>query len=142
RVESQDDGEVAYQAAKELLKKYPEISGIVGPSSFDAPGVARAIEELGLAGRVFVTGTGLPAAYQSILASGPVNSPTLWDPADAGYALAALATKILEGEKIADRVDLGVKGYEDMQFAEGSDKVLEGNGWVVITKENVDSFGF
>src|SRR5690606_9037409 len=38
RVESQDDGEVAYQAAKELLKKYPEITGIVGTSSFDAPG--------------------------------------------------------------------------------------------------------
>jgi simple sugar transport system substrate-binding protein len=142
RVESQDDGEVAYQAAKELLKKYPEISGIVGTSSFDAPGVARAIEELGLTGKVFVTGTGMPAANKSILDSGLVNSLTLWDPADAGYALAALATKILEGEKIADGVDLGVKGYEDMQFAEGSDKVLEGNGWVVITKENVDSFGF
>nr|WP_197510244.1 substrate-binding domain-containing protein [Tessaracoccus coleopterorum] len=37
RVESQDDGEVAYQKAKELLKKYPELKGIMGTSSFDAP---------------------------------------------------------------------------------------------------------
>lgn len=142
RVESQDDGEVAYQVAKEVLKKYPEIKGIVGTSSFDAPGVARATEELGLTGKVFVTGTGMPAANKSILDKGLVKSLTLWDPADAGYALAALATKILDGEDIADGVDLGVKGYEEMKFAEGSDKVLEGNGWVVINKDNVDGFGF
>lgn len=142
RVESQDDGEVAYQAAKELLKKYPEITGIVGTSSFDAPGVARAIEELGLTGKVFVTGTGMPAANKGILEKDLVKSLTLWDPADAGYAMASLATKILDGEDISDGVDLGVKGYEDMKFAEGSDKILEGNGWVVINKENVDDFGF
>ncbi|HPT96170.1 MAG TPA: autoinducer 2 ABC transporter substrate-binding protein [Microbacteriaceae bacterium] len=142
RVESQDDGEVAYQSAKELLKKYPEIRGIVGTSSFDAPGVARAIEELGLTGKVFVSGTGMPAANKSILQKGLVQTLTLWDPADAGYALAALATKILDGETIANGLDLGVKGYEDMQFAKGSDKVLEGNGWVVINKDNVDEFGF
>lgn len=142
RVESQDDGEVAYQAAKELLKKYPEITGIVGTSSFDAPGVARAIDELGLTGKVFVSGTGMPAANKSILDKGLVKTLTLWDPADAGYALAALATKILDGEEIANGVDLGVAGYESMQFAKGSDKVLEGNGWVVINKENVGDFGF
>ncbi|MEJ1088024.1 autoinducer 2 ABC transporter substrate-binding protein [Microbacterium sp. Mu-80] len=142
RVESQDDGEVAYQVAKEVLKKYPEIKGIVGTSSFDAPGVARAIEELGLTGKVFVTGTGMPAANKGILDQGLVKSLTLWDPADAGYAMAALATKILDGEEIADGVDLGIKGYENMKFAEGSDKVLEGDGWIVIDKDNVDSFGF
>ncbi|MCB1297711.1 MAG: autoinducer 2 ABC transporter substrate-binding protein [Microthrixaceae bacterium] len=142
RVESQDDGEVAYQSAKELLKKYPEIKGIVGTSSFDAPGVARAIEELGLTGKVFVSGTGMPAANKSILDKGLVQTLTLWDPADAGYALAALAEKILDGETIANGLDLGVAGYENMQFAEGSTKVLEGNGWVVINKDNVSEFGF
>ncbi|WP_297910382.1 substrate-binding domain-containing protein, partial [uncultured Actinomyces sp.] len=43
RVESQDNGETAYQTAKEVLKKYPEVKGILGTSSFDAPGTARAI---------------------------------------------------------------------------------------------------
>ena len=142
RVESQDDGEVAYQSAKELLKKYPEIRGIVGTSSFDAPGVARAIDELGLTGKVFVSGTGMPAANKSILEKGLVKTLTLWDPADAGYALASLAKMVLDGEPIVDGIDLGVTGYENMKFAKGSDKVLEGNGWVVINKDNVDEFGF
>jgi len=142
RVESQDDGEVAYQKAKELFKKYPDLKGIMGTSSFDAPGVARAIDELGLKGKAFTAGTGMPAANKKILVDGSVSALTLWDPADAGYAMASLAKKILDGEKIADGVNLGVKGYEQMQFAKGSSKVLEGKGWVVITKDNVDSFGF
>ena len=142
RVESQDDGEVAYQKAKELMKKYPDLKGIMGTSSFDAPGVARAIDELGLKGKVFTAGTGMPAANKQILVDGSVSALTLWDPADSGYALAALAKKILDGDKIEGSVNLGVKGYEDMKFAEGSTKVLEGNGWVVINKDNVDDFGF
>jgi len=142
RVESQDDGEVAYQKAKELFKKYPDLKGIMGTSSFDAPGVARAIDELGLKGKAFTAGTGMPAANKKILVDGSVSALTLWDPADAGYAMASLAKKILDGEKVADGVNLGVKGYEQMQFAKGSSKVLEGKGWVVITKDNVDSFGF
>lgn len=142
RVESQDNGETSYQVAKEVLKKYPEVRGILGTSSFDAPGVARAIDELGLKGKVFTAGTGMPEANKTILQNDLVAALTLWDPADAGYAMAALATKILDGEAIEDGVNLGVKGYEEMHFSEGSTKVLEGNGWIQITKDNVDSFGF
>lgn len=142
RVESQDDGEVAYQKAKELMKKYPDLKGVMGTSSFDAPGVARAIEELGLQGKFFTAGTGMPEANKAILEKGLVHALTLWDPADAGYAMAALAVKVLKGEEIKAPIDLGVKGYEEVKFAEGSDKVMEGAGWIVITKDNVDEFGF
>ncbi|RRD06649.1 autoinducer 2 ABC transporter substrate-binding protein [Arachnia propionica] len=142
RVESRDNGEGAYQTAKELFKKYPDLKGIMGTSSFDAPGIARAIEELGLKGKVFTAGTGMPSANKELLEKGLVAALTLWDPALAGYAMAALAKKVLDGEEITDGIDLGVEGYESMKFAEGSDKVLEGSGWIVITAENVDSFEF
>lgn len=142
RVESGDNGEGAYQAAKELLKSHPEIKGIIGTSSFDAPGVARAIEELGLTGKVFTAGTGMPAANAEILKKDLVSALTLWDPADAGYAMVSLAEKVLNGEEIKDGLNLGLPGYENLKFAEGSKKVLEGNGWITITKDNVDSLGF
>lgn len=142
RVESQDNAETAYQTAKEVLKKYPEVKGILGTSSFDAPGTARAIDELGLKGKVFTAGTGMPAANAQILKDGSISTLTLWDPANAGYAMASLATKILNGETIEDGVNLGVEGYESMHFSSGSTKVLEGTGWLKITKDNVDSLGF
>ena len=72
RVESHDNGDTAYNVAKELFKKYPDLKGIMGTSSFDAPGVARAIEELGLSGKVFTAGTGMPADNAELLKSGAV----------------------------------------------------------------------
>ncbi len=142
RVESEDNGDVAYNVAKELFKKYPDLKGIMGTSSFDAPGVARAIEELGLTGKVFTSGTGMPADNAELLKSGAVQSLTLWDPALAGQAMIALAEKLLAGEEITTPLDLGVEGYGALEFREGSETVLEGEGWMVITAENVDSLGF
>ncbi|MDY5220628.1 MAG: autoinducer 2 ABC transporter substrate-binding protein [Eubacteriales bacterium] len=142
RVESHDNGDTAYNVAKELFKKYPDLKGIMGTSSFDAPGVARAIEELGLSGKVFTAGTGMPGDNAELLKSGAVQYLTLWDPALAGQAMVALAQKILAGEEISAPLDLGVEGYTELQFKEGSDTVFEGQGWFTITAENVDSFGF
>lgn len=142
RVESEDNGDVAYQVAKELFKKYPDLKGVMGTSSFDAPGVARAIQELGLEGKVFTSGTGMPGDNAELLKSGAVNSLTLWDPALAGKAMCSLAVKMLRGEEVTDNLDLGVEGYTNLQFKEGSETVLEGQGWIVINADNVDSFGF
>lgn len=142
RVESHDNGDTAYNVAKELFKKYPDLKGIMGTSSFDAPGVARAIEELGLSGKVFTAGTGMPGDNAELLKSGAVQYLTLWDPALAGQAMVALAQKILAGEEITAPLDLGVEGYTELQFKEGSETVFEGQGWITITAENVDSFGF
>ena len=142
RVESEDNGDVAYNVAKELFNKYPDLKGIMGTSSFDAPGVARAIEELGLTGKVFTSGTGMPADNAELLKSGAVQSLTLWDPALAGQAMISLAEKLLAGEEITTPLDLGVEGYTALEFREGSETVLEGEGWMVITAENVDSLGF
>ncbi|MDD4080427.1 MAG: autoinducer 2 ABC transporter substrate-binding protein [Eubacteriales bacterium] len=142
RVESEDNGDVAYNKAKELFKKYPELKGVMGTSSYDAPGVARAIEELGLVGKVFTSGTGMPADNKALLESGVVKSLTLWDPALAGKAMISLAVKVLNGDAIEAPIDLGVDGYGALTFKEGSELVLEGQGWIVINKDNVDSFGF
>ena len=142
RVESHDNGDTAYNVAKECIKAYPELKGIMGTSSFDAPGVARAIDELGLTDAFFTTGTGMPADNAALLKSGTIKSLTLWDPAVAGQAMISLAVKVLNGETISGTVDLGVDGYNAMEFRAGSTTVLEGQGWVTINAENVDSFGF
>ncbi len=139
RVETEDNPEVAYNKAKELLKKYPDLKGIVGTSSFDAPGAGRAIEELGLIGKVFTCGTGMPQTNKELLNSGAVSALTLWDPADAGYAMCKLATMVLNGEQIGEGADLGLKGYDNLTE---DGKVLTGQAWITITKDNVDTFNF
>lgn len=142
RVESEDNQERAYEKAKELFKKYPNLKGIMGTSSKDAPGVSKAIEELGLQGKVFVAGTGLVSECGQFLESGTLQYITLWDPKDAGYAMCSLATKVLNGEEIKNGLNLGLKGYENLNFAEGSEKVLVGSGWIVMDKDNMKDYNF
>ncbi|MER1984870.1 MAG: autoinducer 2 ABC transporter substrate-binding protein [Solibacillus sp.] len=142
RVESEDNQERAYERAKELFKKYPDLKGVLGTSSKDAPGVAKAIDELGLIGKKFTVGTGMPNESKQFLESGAMSAATLWDPKDAGYALLSLAVKVLNKEPIENNLDLGIAGYENLQFAEGSTKVLLGEGWINVTTDNVDDFGF
>ncbi|MDC7234251.1 MAG: autoinducer 2 ABC transporter substrate-binding protein [Spirochaetales bacterium] len=142
RVESEDNMERAYEKAKELFKKYPDLKGIMGTSSKDAPGVSRAIEELGLKDKVFVAGTGLVSECGPFLENGILQYITLWDPKDAGYAMCSLAVKILRGEEIGNGLDLGLEGYDNMQFAPGSNKVLIGSGWIVMNKENMMDYNF
>ena len=140
RVESDDNGDTAYNVAKELIKTYPDLKGIMGTSSFDAPGVARAIQELGLVDKFFTSGTGMPADNAELLKSGVIKSLTLWDPAKSGEAM--VACKVLAGEEIGAPVNLNVDGYTEMNFREGSETVLEGQGWITIDADNVDDFGF
>ncbi|NLJ94590.1 MAG: autoinducer 2 ABC transporter substrate-binding protein [Clostridiaceae bacterium] len=139
KVESEDNPEVAYQKAKEIIKKHPDLKGVVGTSSFDSPGVGRAIEELGLIGQVFTAGTGMPQTNKALLESGAVHALTLWDPADAGYAMCELARMVLDGEEVGEGTDLGVDGYNNLEL---DGKVLTGQAWITITKENVDDFNF
>ncbi|MGA2477982.1 MAG: autoinducer 2 ABC transporter substrate-binding protein [Spirochaetia bacterium] len=139
RVEIQDDPNITYQKAKELFKKYPDLKGIFGTSGHAAPNSAKAIQELGLKGKAFTCGTGLPSQVRRYLKDGTMQYATLWDPADAGYAMCVLAKKILDKEPIATGVNLGRKGYEKMTL---KGKLLIGAGWVTLTKDNVDSFDF
>ncbi len=139
RVSSESDAEIAYQKTKELLKKYPNLKGILGTSSFDAPGAARAIDELGLTGQVFAISVALPSETRDYLNDGVLNAVALWDPAVAAKAMLNLAVMLYEGETVATGSDLGVDGYTDVTI-DGT--VVIGQGWIAITKDNVDSFTF
>lgn len=142
RVESENNTETAYEKAKEVLKKYPEVTGFVGTCSDDTPGIARAINELGLGGKVFVVGTGMPNECKNLLKDGSLTCITLWDPSDAGYAMCELARQVLDGKEIGNGTNLNLPAYENLIVDENNPRLLMGNGFISVTADNVDSFGF
>jgi len=144
RVESEDNSEVAFNRTMELIAMYPELRGIMGTSSQDAPGIARAIEELGLQGQFFVSGTGTPNQSRQFVENGTLSAITLWDPADAGYAMVSLARMILEGQTIGNGANLGLAGYDNMMLDPGNtvNNTLMGSGWIVIDQSNIHEFDF
>lgn len=139
---SDDTYEGAYNAAKELLTKYPEITCFRTCSSLEPTGVAKAIEELGLNGKVSIVGVGTPNDLRDLVKSGVMSYICVWDPAAACYAMEKLAVKILSGEAIEDGVDLGVEGWNEMHFYDEDKLVLTGSGWLVIDETNIDDYNF
>lgn len=141
KVETEDSMEVAYEKAKELLKTYPDLKGFLGTSSYDAPGAGKAISELGLIGKCFSVGTSVTSCAADQLTEGSTQAVLCWDPAEAGYAMNVLAQMVLEGrtDEIVNGCDLGVTGFESLNV---NGKYLNGNGWIVITKDNMGDYNF
>ena len=139
RISSESDAEVAYNRTKEMIQKYPNLKGILGTSSFDAPGAARAIDELGLTGKVFAISVAMPSETKDYLKSGVLQCVGLWDPAVTARVMLNLAVEMYNGTEIKAGMDLGETGYEAVKI-EG--KVIIGDGALAITADNVDNFTF
>src|SRR5499426_1356247 len=60
-VESDESLDTAYQKAKELLAKHPDLKGFEGSSVVDVAGIGRAVREAGLQEKTCVMGTSLPS---------------------------------------------------------------------------------
>jgi simple sugar transport system substrate-binding protein len=139
KIETRDDLDIAYQRMKELIKAYPNLRGIQTSASTTSAGAARAIEEAGLSGKIKVVGTGLPSITGKYLKSGSVEMISFWDPKLAGITMNKLAAMQKKGEKIGNGLNLGLKGYEKLT-AKG--RVLYGNAWVDLTKNNLDAYPY
>ncbi len=134
KIETSDNQTNSYNKTKEILKSNPDIAGIQGSAMSDVAGSAMAVEEAGLGGKIKIVGTSLVSVSGKYIKDGTIDMISFWDPADAGYAMNVLAQKILSGEKVADGIDLGVNGYTKLSL---KGKVLTGQAWVDVTKDNV-----
>lgn len=139
-VETQDDSQIAYERMQELLSAYPNLKGVQGSASTDVVGVGQAVDEAGLSDKIAVVGTSVPNDARAGLENGSIDLITFWDPADAGYAMNALAKAIIDGEEVTSGMDLGVNGYEDVTL---DGKVVYGDkAWITVTDDNVDEYDF
>ena len=138
KLESQEQQQTAYQKTRELLRTHPKLTGIEGSAGTDVVGAALAVEEAGLSGKVKIVGTSLPSIAGPYLGT-EIAMISFWDPAKAGYAQDVLAVKALKHEPVKAGDDLGVEGYGKIKM-EG--KVVYGQAWVDVTKDNADQYNF
>ena len=142
--ESFDDANKAYEKAKEILRKHPDIKGFQGSAANDVIGIGRAVEEAGLAGKVCVVGTGLPNASARLIDSGAITAIGFWDPRDAALAMNRVATLLIQKQPVTDGMDLGVKGYEKVSVKKGAGKgvLIYGNAMVIADKSTYKDYDF
>jgi simple sugar transport system substrate-binding protein len=144
KLETNNDGERAYQVAKEVLRKHPDLAGFQGSSSLDVIGIGRAVEEAGKVGKICVYGTGLPTEAAKFLESGAINGIAFWDPKLAGLAMNKVAQMLVAGKSVENGADLGITGYNKVTVTKGPGKgvIVRGTGWVDVDKSNYKQYNF
>jgi rhamnose transport system substrate-binding protein len=93
-----DDDQTSFDKTAALLQTYPELKGIISPTTVGIAAAARYLSTSEYKGKVALTGLGTPNQMREYVEDGTVTAFALWNPADLGY-LAAYATKaLIEGE--------------------------------------------
>ena len=133
-----EDQNAARQAALDIITAHPNIKAFLCFGSQGAPGAAQAVREKGLIGKITVIGTTSPSQASQYLKDGSFSTSILWDPAEAGFAMAYLAKLVLDGKKstIGANLDIPTLG-KPLAF---SGNTLVYDRPLILTKDNVDNF--
>ena len=114
-----DVSDKSYREAVALLQQHPDLNVLVSISSVGIVAAARAVQDQGLAGKVKVTGLGLPSELAGYVQSGVVPKFAIWNPIDLGYSTMQVATRLARGADVTKPVPTGRMG----QVAFGADGV-------------------
>lgn len=101
--------EKAYSLTVDMLNKYPEMGVIMGTNEYAAVGAARAVKDLGLAGRVKVVGFDNSIEEIQLLEEGVFQGIIIQKPFNIGYLGVEQAVNVLNGKKADKNVDSGCK---------------------------------
>jgi rhamnose transport system substrate-binding protein len=136
-----DDDQTSFDKTAALLQTYPDLKGIVSPTTVGIAAAARYLSTSEYQGKVALTGLGTPNQMREYVKDGTVTAFALWNPADLGY-LAAYATKaLIEGDITGaegDTFDAGKLG----EFEVGADSVVLLGDPYVFDADNIDDFDF
>ena len=92
-----DDDQKSFEETQGLLQAYPDLKGIISPTTVGIAAAARYLQGSESKGKVKLTGLGTPNQMRDFVKDGTVEGFELWDPGKlgylAGYAAAALASR-------------------------------------------------
>ncbi|WP_314507034.1 rhamnose ABC transporter substrate-binding protein [uncultured Microbacterium sp.] len=136
-----DDDQTSFDKTAALLQTYPELKGIVSPTTVGISAAARYLSTSEYKGKVALTGLGTPNQMREYVEDGTVTAFALWNPADLGYLAAYAAQALITGEITGaegDSFEAGKLGSFDV----GADAtVLLGDPYV-FDAENIGDFDF
>lgn len=136
-----DDTATSTAVTQGLLSRYPDLKGIISPTTVGIAAAAAVLDTAKYRGKVKLTGLGTPDEMKKYVADGTVTAFELWNPANLGYLAAYAAVDLASG------VITGAKGQSFTagklgKFTIGADHtVLLGKPYV-FNKSNINKFNF
>ncbi len=131
--ESVDDSR---RTTLDLMKTYPDLKAVVSFGSNGPIGAGRAVKEKRAKNKVAVYGMMIPSQAASLIKSGDITEGITYDPASAGYALAAVASTLLKGEEIKPGLEMQNLGKADVDMDK---RIIRFHKVLLVNKDNIDS---
>jgi rhamnose transport system substrate-binding protein len=136
-----DEPQKSQRETEALLTKYPNLKGIIAPTSVGLGAAAQALETAQAAQRVQLTGLGLPNQMRSFVEKGTVKKLALWDPEAMGYTTGYLFDGLI-------KKDLKTTAGTTFKAGTLGEKKIGANGTVVagpplvFEKSNIGKYKF
>jgi rhamnose transport system substrate-binding protein len=136
-----DDDQKSFQETQGLIQAYPNLKGIISPTTVGVAAAARYLSTSPQKGKVKLTGLGFPNQMRKFVKDGTVEEFQLWVPKDVGYLAGQAAAALVSGR---------ITGKEGEKFEAGrlGEYTIGANGEIVLgplttfDKDNIDEFDF
>jgi rhamnose transport system substrate-binding protein len=136
-----DDDQKSFQETQGLLQAYPNLKGIISPTTVGISAAARYLSSSPKKGEVKLTGLGTPNQMRKFVKDGTVEEFALWVPKDVGYLAGYAAAALVSGQ---------ITGKEGESFKAGrlGERKIGAEGEIILgpptgfNKANIDEFDF
>ena len=136
-----DDDQKSFEETQGLLQAYPNLKGIISPTTVGIAAAARYLQGSKYKGKVKLTGLGTPNQLRDFVKDGTIDGFELWDPGKLGYLAGYAAAALASGQ---------ITTAEGQKFTAGDlgEKTVGKNGEIVLgpptvfDKSNIDQFDF
>jgi rhamnose transport system substrate-binding protein len=136
-----DDDQKSFTETQGLLQAYPNLKGIISPTTVGISAAARYLSTSPSKGKIALVGLGTPNQMRQFVKDGTVKAFALWNPSDVGYLAAYAAAQIVSGNiegKEGETFSAGKLGSRTI----GKDGVVILGPLTVFDAGNIDQFDF
>ncbi len=92
-----DQPEKSTTEMESLLANYPNLRGVIAPTTVGIAAAAQVVQQRGIADKVVVTGLGLPSEMRDFIKDGTVKAFQLWSPYNEGWLAVHFAKGVIDG---------------------------------------------
>jgi rhamnose transport system substrate-binding protein len=136
-----DDPTTSTQVTEGLLQQYPNLKGIISPTTVGVAAAAAVLDTAKYRGKVQLVGLGTPNAMRKYVKDGTVTAFQLWNPADLGY-LAAYAAVNYASKTITSATGQSFRAGKLGAYKVGANKTILLGPPYTFNKSNIDKFNF
>ena len=136
-----DDPTTATQVTQGLLQQYPNLKGIISPTTVGIAAAAGVLDTAKYRGKVALTGLGTPDEMKKYVSDGTVKEFELWNPADLGYLAAYAAVELASG-KITGASGQSFTAGKLGSYTVGADNTVLLGPPYVFNSSNIAKFNF